>query len=79
MHLRYELRVLANVVRVRVREGAAAIRLLARDRASPDCQRTVEAAIDHLLEGLTTTLRRFRELRGVFENPGRAAGNTRRL
>ena len=69
MYLRYELRVLANVVRVQVREGAAAIRLRARDRASPDRQRTVEAAIDHLLEGLTTTLRRFRELRGAFENP----------
>jgi hypothetical protein len=69
MHLRYELRVLANVVRVRVREGAAAIRLRARDRASPDRQRDVSAAIDHLAEGLTTTLRRFRELRGAFESP----------
>ena len=69
MHLRYELRVLANVVRVQVRESAAAIRLRVRDRASPDRQREVSAAIDRLLEGLTTTLRRFRELRGAFESP----------
>jgi hypothetical protein len=69
MHLRYELRVLANVVRVQVREGAAAIRLRARDRASSDRQRDVSAAIDPLAEGLTTTLRRFRELRAAFENP----------
>ncbi|MGD1001445.1 MAG: hypothetical protein ABSA67_12205 [Candidatus Brocadiia bacterium] len=69
MHLRYELRVLANVVRVQVRESAAAIRQRVRERASPDRRRTVEAAIDHLLEGLTTTLRRFRDLRGAFESP----------
>jgi hypothetical protein len=69
MRLRYELRVLANVVRVQLRESAVAIRVLVRDRASPDRQRTVEAAVDLLLEGVTTTLRRFRELRGDFENP----------
>ena len=69
MHLRYELRVLANVVRVQVRESAAAIRQRVRERASPDRRRTVKAAIDHLLEGLTTTLRRFRDLRGAFESP----------
>jgi hypothetical protein len=69
MHLRYELRVLANVVRVQVREGAAAVRLQVRDRASPDRQRDVTSAIDHLLNGLTTTLRRLRELRGAFEDP----------
>ncbi len=69
MHLRYELRVLANVVRVQVRESAAAIRQRVRDRASPDRQRDVAAAIDRLLDGLTTTLRRFRDLRGAFESP----------
>jgi hypothetical protein len=69
MHLRYELRVLANVVRVQVRESAAAIRRRVRDRALPDRPRTVEAAMDNLLDGLTTTLRRFRELRGAFESP----------
>jgi len=69
MHLRYELRVLANVVRVQVRESAAAIRQRVRERASPDRRRTVKAAIDHLLEGLTTPLRRFRDLRGAFESP----------
>lgn len=69
MHLRYELRVLANVVRVQVRESAAAIRRRVRDRASPDRPRTVEAAMDHLLDGLTTTLRRFRDLRDAFESP----------
>ena len=69
MHLRYELRVLANVVRVQVRENAAAIRQRVRDRASPDRPRAVAAAIDHLLEGLTTTLRRFRDLRGAFDSP----------
>jgi len=69
MHLRYELRVLANVVRVQVREGAAAIRRRVRDRASPDRESDVSAAIDQLLEGLTTTLRRVRELRGAFTSP----------
>ncbi len=69
MHLRYELRVLANVVRVQIRESAAAIRLRVRDRQSPDRQRAVEAGIDRLLEGLTTTLRRFRQLSDGFKNP----------
>jgi hypothetical protein len=72
--LRYELRVLANVVRVQVRERAAAIRLLVRDRASPDRQRAVEAALGELLGGLATTLRRFRELRGDFESPSAPSG-----
>ena len=69
MHLRYELRVLANVVRVQLRESAAAIRQRVRDRASPDRQREVSAAIDPLLDGLASTLRRFRDLRGAFESP----------
>ena len=69
MRLRYELRVLANVVRVQVREGAAAIRARVRDGASPEAQRDVSAAIDRLLDGLTATLRRFRELRAAFDDP----------
>ncbi len=79
MHLRYELRVLANVVRVQLRESAAAIRQRVRDRASPDRQREVSAAIDPLLDGLATHAAPVPRPARRLREPVRAAGSAHRL